>query len=739
MRTLVVFILLAFGLQGQQTTVNGQQTLCTVPEPVEGTTLGASTSSATAYTRTVDSCPLSVDFYESQIRKADSLYKNYLPQYNFEEVKAAMEFFDSYQPSAISGQRWRLFGKEADDGNRLIAESRQLTTAKAHYYHAVGLTEKDDIVGACEHYLIALEIMEEMTDNDKWLKAKVKKPIDNPEDYKKIRFVALIYTRLGRLFYNESYCDLSMLKYKKSLDFIELINDTAFKANVLKELGNVYQLNGKSDSALLYYNRSLKMNPVLANRIDLEKNIAKILFDNGEKDSAYNIIKTNIDRIVNTNLIHSYYNILGDMYMEDKEYDSAIYYFDKSINSNIPSIKITASIKLSAIYASTDDYEKKAYYDEITSRISIYDVNKNLKNNQLQDVYDKYKERKVEKEKLISRTRTKVIAISLSALVFAAFVIIILIWYKSKRKDKYLAIKEKSIDEISKEIEYKESEIKKLVEITEHNKSDIESLKNELSIKELEISYKNADIKKIENDLLAKERDLKRLQNNVDENEARINIINKDNKNKEELIIAYIEEIEKLKAEIDETRHNLSDMKFRSSLIEGKIKSKNIELQKKKEEVNKYKLELSEFKNKLDIIRSSNNNDNTYTTNAGIESYLKSKVCSKILNEINDLFARNIDTNILTPLKPEELVILLNSASLYVNNFTDGIACKYSKLKKEDLYYLSLAIIDLKDKQISSLLGVTYNSIRIRKKNICSILGIKNNELHSFLMNICNQ
>ena len=95
MRIFLVFILFLF--LGQQTTVNGQQTSCTVPEPVEGTTLGASTSSATAYPRTVDCCPLSVDFI----------------------------------------------------------------CAKAHYYHAVGLTEKDDIVGACEHYLIALEIMEE--------------------------------------------------------------------------------------------------------------------------------------------------------------------------------------------------------------------------------------------------------------------------------------------------------------------------------------------------------------------------------------------------------------------------------------------------------------------------------------------------------------------------------------------------------------------------------------------------
>ena len=34
-------------------------------------------------------------YFENQIRLADSLYKNYLPQYNFEEVKAAVMFFDS--------------------------------------------------------------------------------------------------------------------------------------------------------------------------------------------------------------------------------------------------------------------------------------------------------------------------------------------------------------------------------------------------------------------------------------------------------------------------------------------------------------------------------------------------------------------------------------------------------------------------------------------------------------------
>ena len=104
MRRLVLYILLlTFGLQSQQTTVNGQQTLFFMSTDNSQQTTDifhrSKTKSCTsdAYSRTVDCCPLSVDFYESQIRMADSLYKNYLPQSNFEEVKAAMEFFDSVE------------------------------------------------------------------------------------------------------------------------------------------------------------------------------------------------------------------------------------------------------------------------------------------------------------------------------------------------------------------------------------------------------------------------------------------------------------------------------------------------------------------------------------------------------------------------------------------------------------------------------------------------------------------
>ena len=49
--------------------------------------------------------PMTVEHYENQIRLADSLYKNYLPQYNFEQVKAAVGFFDSLRLTTVNRQQ----------------------------------------------------------------------------------------------------------------------------------------------------------------------------------------------------------------------------------------------------------------------------------------------------------------------------------------------------------------------------------------------------------------------------------------------------------------------------------------------------------------------------------------------------------------------------------------------------------------------------------------------------------
>ena len=69
-------------------------------------------------------------------------------------------------------------------------------------------------------------------------------------NYEKLRFLASIYNRLGRLFLNENYCDLAIAKYRKALKYVEMIDEKPFKADLLKFLGNSYQLSNKPDSAL---------------------------------------------------------------------------------------------------------------------------------------------------------------------------------------------------------------------------------------------------------------------------------------------------------------------------------------------------------------------------------------------------------------------------------------------------------------------------------------------------------
>ena len=468
--------------------------------------------------------------HENQIRLADSLYKNYLPQYNFDEVKKAMEFFDSVQLSAISRQRWRLFSKEADEENRLIAESRQLTAAKAHYYHAVGLTERDDIVGACEHYLTALEIMEFETENlrtsksesiltkDKGLKSKGKEKahgsqlIAHSPDYEKTRFLALIYTRLGRLFLNENYCDLAILKYRKALNYYSIINDIISVSYTYKSLGNVYQLNGKSDSALYHYNQSMIVNSDLTNKLDLEKNIAQILFDKGNKDSAYVMIKNNINRIENYGSKDSYYAVLGEMYYKDMEYDSAIFYLEKSVVNHDYYIKHLSSAILSAIYDSIGDYRKKAYYDDIVSKLSITNINKNIETSKLQDVYDNYKERKHERERIEYIREKKMIIISLSSIVIFVFILTLFIKYKSKRKEsvfstsmnemkKTMIDKDAIIDRTNEEIKQKDIVINRYSQEIDDNKKNIDILRKDIENKTKEISSRDSTIKKQKKEL----------------------------------------------------------------------------------------------------------------------------------------------------------------------------------------------------------------------------------------------
>ena len=163
---------------------------------------------------------------------------------------------------------------------------------------------------------------------------------------------------------------MSLLNYKKALYYSVISNNDISTARTIKCIGHTFQLSNIADSALYYYNKSLNSSIDVINKLDVEKCIAQILFNKGEKDSAYMLLKKNL-HLINDNIKYSYHFTLGNMFYIDKEYDSALYYLEKSLDKNIITQKIAFTTKLSSIYDSLGNYEKRAYYDNISSKLLI--------------------------------------------------------------------------------------------------------------------------------------------------------------------------------------------------------------------------------------------------------------------------------------------------------------------------------------------------------------------------------
>ena len=635
--------------------------------------------------KTVDRCPLSVDYYENQIRLADSLYKNYLPQYNFEEVKAAVGFFDSLRLTTVNSQQTTDFlesenlkNSESEletenlktskseksceqramsheqrfqntQSSQLEAQSLKKTVdccpltvdieyqrARAHYYHAVGLTERDDIVGACEHYFIALEIMELETEKlktSKYRKGSEQRAMSHEQkfrnahsskleaqspDYEKIRFLSLIYTRLGELFLSENYCDLAISKYRKALKYKLLLGESKAVANTYKCLGNSYQLYNMPDSALYYYNKSLETNSELPNRLDVEKCIAQILFDRGEKDTAYRLINNNLSKLEGYAAKYSYYQILGEMYHRDNLYDSAIKYLNLSMYATNKHTILTSSNILAAIYDSIGNMNHKFFYDSISISILNSNHNKSIYTAKLQNVYSEYANRKqdreIEKEKIESRKLfIKYLIIALSSIL--VLVTIIFVLRHRQRKDKKM----------------------------------------------------------------------------------------------------YDEKIFNMNSEIDEKNVEIENGKKTISVINSELES----ITKKYDKLsNDYISEKKEFEKTLS--RKITKND--------IRKFCNCENSKRILTNIDDIKNRGLKINNLATLTNEELRQLLDDADTCLYDFSAMITNKYPKLNDVDLYCICLLLLNINGPTIAALLGKDYNSVWSRIKKIYSIIGVNSKE-----------
>ena len=316
-------------------------------------------------------------------------------------------------------------------------------SARTHYMNGVGFYENDSVVEACREYLKTLEIMENRFDEDELVGYKAK-------------FMGLTYTRLGEVYFYNGIADASLYSRKKALACFKRLENYDL-ANTFRSVGGAYLLDHQNDSALFYYRKAINLSKKSGNVSVYASSLsesAPIYYELGYIDSAFVMARKALMLPSTEDLRLSRCFTLGYLFEKESEYDSAIYYLEKSIERDFYATQTASAELLMKCYHSLGDTMKMQRYKMIYGdHFDTYRKNSVAKN-ELTKIYDDYMQEQLQKANLlIEKQRKHRIFVALSAVL--AIILSIIAVYKIKiRKTKNdIAKKDKALKELKHKIE----------------------------------------------------------------------------------------------------------------------------------------------------------------------------------------------------------------------------------------------------------------------------------------------
>ena len=368
-----------------------------------------------------------------QVLIAELLYKNYYKQSNRKDLLKAVHYFDS------------IVGMDGADTRGVAVQEREaFLTARAHYINGVGLYERDSVVAACGEYLKALEIMETHFPNLETQDVAALQVAHLP------RFMNLTYTRLGDLFSEQFMQEPAISCYKKVLDFnaLEPISQTKY-CNLLRNLGRQYDKLHQYDSAAFYYNKALRMLPD-TNSLDYRDLVSQIaLLDYEISKDAYSSIKE-LKRImvqaVDENEKMARFTIIGCIYSDDRQYDSALVYLVPMFENKDNAVRQrVAASYLHEIYQSKGDTVKAAQFAVYLAENTVSQGESNAQVSQLNELFQQHLQWEQEKTEAERRQAEQLAARQRLVRGVVTAVVVLLVlglglwWWMAKRRKEHEA------------------------------------------------------------------------------------------------------------------------------------------------------------------------------------------------------------------------------------------------------------------------------------------------------------
>ena len=342
----------------------------------------------------------SMDVFEGhycQVLIAELLYKNDYKQSNRKDLVKAVRYFDSIVDGA-DGRNADARGASPQRGVS-VRERDAFLAARAHYINGAGYYERDSLIEACGEYLNALRMMEGHFEE----KALVGH---------KARFMALTYNRLVELFSKQFMQEPAIYCGKQSLIYSRIAPTSPYAvSNVLYRIGKQYDKLKVADSAAYYYDRALEIMPDRNNLIYRDIVSSRALFDyewHHDTIRALDSLKRMAAQAADERERLHRFPAIGNIYQDIRQYDSAKAYLMPVFESENEAIdKKLAARVLHIIAISEGDTLNASQYAQILVEDVTSTANKQLRNSQLNDLFQKYLQEKQEKALALERLEAR--------------------------------------------------------------------------------------------------------------------------------------------------------------------------------------------------------------------------------------------------------------------------------------------------------------------------------------------
>ena len=183
---------------------------------------------------------------------------------------------------------------------------------------------------------------------------------------------ALAYKNLGLGYYMQGEFTEAFRNWEPALELYEELENDQMVANLLGNMGAIYHSIGKNVEAIEHYLPAMKIAEELSDSIRLGTLLLNIGVVYAEQtstyDSAISYYKQAIEigehlndqSIVGVSTLN-----IGEVYVEKEEYDSALYYFDKSLTILTSNNYIASALNfIASIYSQKGEYQKAITYHQ---------------------------------------------------------------------------------------------------------------------------------------------------------------------------------------------------------------------------------------------------------------------------------------------------------------------------------------------------------------------------------------